>query len=103
MSGYLIQCSCDGYPLRVPIFKHLPTWNAQSQLIVGPSTTFTGCLEASCAPEERKRIAEVMRGRVIELATNHHGTHVVEKALDSAEAIQIMVVWEMSGVIWLRL
>ncbi|KAB5587896.1 Meiotic coiled-coil protein 2 [Ceratobasidium theobromae] len=67
------------------------------------------CLEAPCMPKERKRVADVMqcvlstclavadwnRGRVIELATNCYGTHVVQKALDCAEPIRIMVVSEM--------
>ncbi|KAH7339047.1 armadillo-type protein [Rhizoctonia solani] len=53
------------------------------------------CLEAPCTPRERRRMADVMRGRVIELATNCYGTHVVQKALDCAEPVQMMVVSEM--------
>ncbi|KAF8602079.1 ARM repeat-containing protein [Ceratobasidium sp. AG-I] len=53
------------------------------------------CLETPCTPTERKRVAEVMKERVIELATNCYGTHVVQKALDCAEEIQLSVVSEM--------
>ncbi|KAG9086257.1 hypothetical protein FS749_003771 [Ceratobasidium sp. UAMH 11750] len=53
------------------------------------------CLEAPCTLAERTRVAEVMKGRVIELATNCYGTHVVQKALDCTEEIQLFVVAEM--------
>ncbi|KAJ1302852.1 hypothetical protein OPQ81_003154 [Rhizoctonia solani] len=53
------------------------------------------CLEPPCTSRERERMAEVMRGRVIELATNCYGTHVVQKALECTEPIRMMVVSEM--------
>ncbi|KAG8739701.1 hypothetical protein FRC10_005262 [Ceratobasidium sp. 414] len=53
------------------------------------------CLEAPCTLAERTRVAEVMKGRVIELATNCYGTHVVQKALDCAQDTQLFVVAEM--------
>ncbi|KAG8793438.1 hypothetical protein FRC12_002734 [Ceratobasidium sp. 428] len=53
------------------------------------------CLESPCTLTERTRVAEVMKGRVVELATNCYGTHVVQKALDCAETIQLFVVAEM--------
>ncbi|KAG8721536.1 hypothetical protein FRC09_007739 [Ceratobasidium sp. 395] len=53
------------------------------------------CLESPCTLAERTRVVEVMMSRVIELAANCYGTHVVQKALDCAEAIQLFVVAEM--------
>ncbi|QRV95096.1 Pumilio-family RNA binding repeat [Ceratobasidium sp. AG-Ba] len=53
------------------------------------------CLEAPCTIMERTRVARVMKGRVIELATNCYGTHVVQKALDCTEEIQLFIVAEM--------
>ena len=33
-------------------------------------------------PEERSKLVSCMRGRVVEIATNCYGTHVLQKALD---------------------
>ncbi|KAJ3926355.1 MAG: armadillo-type protein [Lentinula lateritia] len=53
------------------------------------------CLEAAFTPEERKKIASCMRGRIVELATNCYGCHVLQKALDCEEDIRLLIVSEL--------
>ncbi|KAF5376188.1 hypothetical protein D9757_009300 [Collybiopsis confluens] len=53
------------------------------------------CLEAASTPEERKKIAACMRGRIVELATNCYGCHVLQKALDCEEDIRLLIVSEL--------
>ncbi|KAJ4467202.1 armadillo-type protein [Lentinula edodes] len=53
------------------------------------------CLEAAFTPEERKKIAACMRGRIVELATNCYGCHVLQKALDCEEDIRLLIVSEL--------
>jgi pumilio RNA-binding family len=68
------------------------------------------CLEAAASPEERRKIvscmryshipwtisrANVYRGRVVELATNCYGCHVLQKALDCEEDIRLLIVSEL--------
>ncbi|KAL0952147.1 hypothetical protein HGRIS_008764 [Hohenbuehelia grisea] len=53
------------------------------------------CLEAASAPEERRKIVTCMRGRVVELATNCYGCHVLQKALDCEEDIRLLIVSEL--------
>ncbi|KAG6868382.1 hypothetical protein C0993_003906 [Termitomyces sp. T159_Od127] len=53
------------------------------------------CLEAASAPEERRKLVGCMRGRVVELATNCYGCHVLQKALDCEEDIRLLIVSEL--------
>ncbi|EEB92202.1 hypothetical protein MPER_09323, partial [Moniliophthora perniciosa FA553] len=53
------------------------------------------CLEAAASAEERKKIVMCMRGRVVELATNCYGCHVLQKALDCEEDIRLLIVSEL--------
>ncbi|KAJ3711972.1 armadillo-type protein [Lentinula raphanica] len=53
------------------------------------------CLEAASTAEERKKIASCMRGRIVELATNCYGCHVLQKALDCEEDIRLLIVSEL--------
>ncbi|CCM01451.1 uncharacterized protein FIBRA_03504 [Fibroporia radiculosa] len=53
------------------------------------------CLEATASPEERRKIVTCMRGRVVELATNCYGCHVLQKALDCEEDIRLLIVSEL--------
>ncbi|KAF5365236.1 hypothetical protein D9758_005402 [Tetrapyrgos nigripes] len=53
------------------------------------------CLEAASSAEERKKIISCMRGRVVELATNCYGCHVLQKALDCEEDIRLLIVSEL--------
>lgn len=53
------------------------------------------CLEASASPEERRKIVNCMRGRVVDLATNCYGCHVLQKALDCEEDIRLLIVSEL--------
>ncbi|KAH9950976.1 ARM repeat-containing protein [Amylocystis lapponica] len=53
------------------------------------------CLEATSSPEERRKIVTCMRGRVVDLATNCYGCHVLQKALDCEEDIRLLIVSEL--------
>uniref|UniRef100_A0A0W0FE46 PUM-HD domain-containing protein n=2 Tax=Moniliophthora roreri TaxID=221103 RepID=A0A0W0FE46_MONRR len=53
------------------------------------------CLEAASSVEERKKIVMCMRGRIVELATNCYGCHVLQKALDCEEDIRLLIVSEL--------
>ncbi|KAJ7595415.1 ARM repeat-containing protein [Mycena floridula] len=53
------------------------------------------CLEAAATPEERRKIVSCMRGRIVELATNCYGCHVLQKALDCEEDIRLLIVSEL--------
>ncbi|KAG1859848.1 armadillo-type protein [Suillus subluteus] len=53
------------------------------------------CLEAAATPEERRKIVNCMRGRVVDLATNCYGCHVLQKALDCEEDIRLLIVSEL--------
>ncbi|KZT27651.1 ARM repeat-containing protein [Neolentinus lepideus HHB14362 ss-1] len=53
------------------------------------------CLEAASSPEERRKIVACMRGRVVDLATNCYGCHVLQKALDCEEDIRLLIVSEL--------
>ncbi|KAG2144704.1 armadillo-type protein [Suillus bovinus] len=53
------------------------------------------CLEAAATPEERKKIVNCMRGRIVDLATNCYGCHVLQKALDCEEDIRLLIVSEL--------
>jgi hypothetical protein len=69
------------------------------------------CLEAASTQEERKKIVACMRyfflcspdslvhasrrGRIVELATNCYGCHVLQKALDCEEDIRLAIVSEL--------
>ncbi|KAI0652582.1 ARM repeat-containing protein [Trametes meyenii] len=53
------------------------------------------CLEATSSVDERRKIVACMRGRVVELATNCYGCHVLQKALDCEEDIRLLIVSEL--------
>ncbi|KAF8911768.1 armadillo-type protein [Mucidula mucida] len=53
------------------------------------------CLEAASTAEERRKIVACMRGRIVELATNCYGCHVLQKALDCEEDIRLLIVSEL--------
>ncbi|KAF8633565.1 hypothetical protein AX15_001363 [Amanita polypyramis BW_CC] len=53
------------------------------------------CLEAATTPEERRKIVSCMRGRIVDLATNCYGCHVLQKALDCEEDIRLLIVSEL--------
>ncbi|GBE77603.1 ARM repeat-containing protein [Sparassis crispa] len=53
------------------------------------------CLEATASIEERRKIVGCMRGRVVDLATNCYGCHVLQKALDCEEDIRLLIVSEL--------
>ncbi|KAL1752153.1 armadillo-type protein [Schizophyllum commune] len=53
------------------------------------------CLEAAATAEERRKIVTCMRGRIVELATNCYGCHVLQKALDCEEDIRLLIVSEL--------
>ncbi|EKM61776.1 uncharacterized protein PHACADRAFT_169213 [Phanerochaete carnosa HHB-10118-sp] len=53
------------------------------------------CLEATSSVEERRKIVLCMRGKVVELATNCYGCHVLQKALDCEEDIRLLIVSEL--------
>ncbi|KAF9550593.1 ARM repeat-containing protein [Agrocybe pediades] len=53
------------------------------------------CLEAASTPEERRKIVSCMRGRIVDLATNCYGCHVLQKALDCEEDIRLLIVSEL--------
>ncbi|KAI0354687.1 ARM repeat-containing protein [Trametes cingulata] len=53
------------------------------------------CLEATSSLEERRKIVTCMRGRVVELATNCYGCHVLQKALDCEEEVRLLIVSEL--------
>ncbi|KAJ3007157.1 hypothetical protein NUW54_g3653 [Trametes sanguinea] len=53
------------------------------------------CLEATSSVDERRKIVMCMRGRVVELATNCYGCHVLQKALDCEEDVRILIVTEL--------
>ncbi|KAH9897702.1 ARM repeat-containing protein [Cubamyces lactineus] len=53
------------------------------------------CLEATSSVEERRKIVSCMRGRVVDLATNCYGCHVLQKALDCEEDVRLLIVTEL--------
>ncbi|KIM82223.1 hypothetical protein PILCRDRAFT_785661 [Piloderma croceum F 1598] len=53
------------------------------------------CLEAASTADERRKIVECMGGRIVELATNCYGCHVLQKALDCEEDIRLLIVSEL--------
>ncbi|KAK7002347.1 armadillo-type protein [Favolaschia claudopus] len=54
------------------------------------------CLEAATGPEERRKIVACMRGRIVDLATNCYGCHVLQKALDcEEEEVRLLIVSEL--------
>ncbi|KDQ15763.1 hypothetical protein BOTBODRAFT_173826 [Botryobasidium botryosum FD-172 SS1] len=53
------------------------------------------CLEPPCTAADRRKVALAMKGRVVELAMNCYGTHVVQKALDCEEDIRLLVLSEL--------
>ncbi|KAF8640907.1 hypothetical protein AX17_000555 [Amanita inopinata Kibby_2008] len=53
------------------------------------------CLEAASTSEERRKIVSCMRGRIVDLATNCYGCHVLQKALDCEEDIRLLIVSEL--------
>ncbi|KAI0640145.1 ARM repeat-containing protein [Trametes polyzona] len=53
------------------------------------------CLEATSSLEERRKIVACMRGRVVDLATNCYGCHVLQKALDCEEEVRLLIVSEL--------
>ncbi|KAI0079533.1 ARM repeat-containing protein [Panus rudis PR-1116 ss-1] len=53
------------------------------------------CLEATATVDERRKIVSCMRGRVVDLATNCYGCHVLQKALDCEEDIRLLIVSEL--------
>ncbi|KAF7288800.1 PUM-HD domain-containing protein [Mycena chlorophos] len=54
------------------------------------------CLEAAADTSERRKIVACMRGRVVDLATNCYGCHVLQKALDcDEEEIRLLIVSEL--------
>ncbi|KAF8164415.1 armadillo-type protein [Pholiota molesta] len=53
------------------------------------------CLEAASTAEERRKIVSCMRGRIVDLATNCYGCHVLQKALDCEEDIRLLIVSEL--------
>ncbi|VDB84186.1 unnamed protein product [Peniophora sp. CBMAI 1063] len=53
------------------------------------------CLEAASTLEERRKIVTCMRGRVVELAMNCYGCHVLQKALDCEEEVRLIIVSEL--------
>ncbi|KAJ6506802.1 hypothetical protein C8R45DRAFT_1176112 [Mycena sanguinolenta] len=54
------------------------------------------CLEAATGAEERRKIVACMRGRVVDLATNCYGCHVLQKALDcEEEEVRLLIVSEL--------
>ncbi|KAK2465824.1 hypothetical protein APHAL10511_001465, partial [Amanita phalloides] len=53
------------------------------------------CLEVTTTLEERRKFVSCMRGRVVDLATNCHGCHVLQKALDYEEDIRLLIVSEL--------
>ncbi|KAI0053414.1 ARM repeat-containing protein [Auriscalpium vulgare] len=53
------------------------------------------CLEAASSLEERRKIVQCMRGRVVELASNCYGCHVLQKALDCEEEVRLLIVSEL--------
>ncbi|TBU26856.1 ARM repeat-containing protein [Dichomitus squalens] len=53
------------------------------------------CLEATSSVEERRKIVACMRGRVVDLATNCYGCHVLQKALDCEEDVRLLIVSEL--------
>jgi pumilio RNA-binding family len=86
--------------LTSPSFSSFGNWAVQR------------CLEAATTPDERRKIAACMRyvctvkpwkvsdnlryrGRVVDLATNCYGCHVLQKALDCEEDIRYLIVSEL--------
>ncbi|KZV76352.1 ARM repeat-containing protein [Peniophora sp. CONT] len=53
------------------------------------------CLEAASTLDERRKIVTCMRGRVVELAMNCYGCHVLQKALDCEEEVRLIIVSEL--------
>ncbi|KAM5539962.1 hypothetical protein V8D89_006465 [Ganoderma adspersum] len=53
------------------------------------------CLEATSSVDERRKIVTCMRGRVVDLATNCYGCHVLQKALDCEEEVRLLIVSEL--------
>ncbi|THH27238.1 hypothetical protein EUX98_g6951 [Antrodiella citrinella] len=53
------------------------------------------CLEATASMDEQRKIVHCMRGRVVDLATNCYGCHVLQKALDCEEDIRLVIVSEL--------
>ncbi|OJT09567.1 Meiotic coiled-coil protein 2 [Trametes pubescens] len=53
------------------------------------------CLEATSSVDERRKIVTCMRGRVVDLAMNCYGCHVLQKALDCEEEVRLLIVSEL--------
>ncbi|KAJ7852666.1 armadillo-type protein [Mycena olivaceomarginata] len=54
------------------------------------------CFEAATGTDERRKIVACMRGRVVDLATNCYGCHVLQKALDcEEEEVRLLIVSEL--------
>ncbi|KZV93703.1 ARM repeat-containing protein [Exidia glandulosa HHB12029] len=53
------------------------------------------CLESPHDVEERRKLVACMRGRVVELACNCYGTHVLQKALDCDDETRLLIVSEL--------
>ncbi|KAI0295021.1 armadillo-type protein [Russula brevipes] len=53
------------------------------------------CLEAASSTDERRKIVQCMRGRIVELACNCYGCHVLQKALDCEEEVRLLIVSEL--------
>ncbi|KAJ7074601.1 hypothetical protein C8F01DRAFT_1274072 [Mycena amicta] len=54
------------------------------------------CLEAATTTDERRKLVACMRVRVVDLATNCYGCHVLQKALDcEEEEVRLLIVSEL--------
>ncbi|KAF7371645.1 Gag-Pol polyprotein [Mycena venus] len=54
-----------------------------------------GCLETSTGPDKHRKIDACMRSRIVDLATNCYGCHVLQKALDREEEDCLLFVSEL--------
>ncbi|KAJ7189796.1 armadillo-type protein, partial [Mycena pura] len=76
---------------RARIVDAICAWGAEMMHRFG-NWAVQRCLEAATGPEERRKIVGCMRGRIVDLATNCYGCHVLQKALDCEEEVRLLIV-----------
>ncbi|KAJ7189782.1 armadillo-type protein [Mycena pura] len=79
---------------RARIVDAICAWGAEMMHRFG-NWAVQRCLEAATGPEERRKIVGCMRGRIVDLATNCYGCHVLQKALDCEEEVRLLIVSEL--------
>ncbi|KAI0713113.1 ARM repeat-containing protein [Cerioporus squamosus] len=96
--GKIVDAIC-GKGFEMMAHRCVSTWSGPHTLLLSlvkvRNWAVQRCLEATSSVEERRKIVACMRGRVVELATNCYGCHVLQKALDCEEEVRLLIVSEL--------